>query len=461
LVLVGFLFLMIIFDRRRLRRFGRHIAIALVLAVVIAAPLALYLTRNKAVQTRVYEVDAPLRALLAGDPHPVLANVPRVLGMFFWRGDHTARNNLPERPVFAGSFRVSAWAVLFLLGLVVAVRCFRDPRFGLLWVWLLVMLSPSVVTIEAPNFVRTLGALPATMLLLGIGAEAVWRLVSLGRRGLRVPVAFVFTVSLVLTVASTVQDYFVRWPLSSEVAFVWQWDLLDVAVWLDANDAVDNVTVGGLSVRSMDAPTLDLLMRREDVAVRWCDTGSPIGSAGALLFPAGGDTVLIPAVVPVSETLTPYLESPTKIPQSGPATFARYVSSPPDYLSQPLAIYEDGTALLAIDLPVLRSQPGEVVTALSIWRAQGDVHPDLKAYVHLVDDAGTLWAQHDGLDCPAQFWRDGDLIVQVHFLQLPADMPVGTYTLTVGLYDRRTLTPYVLPDGSSGYEIGTLEVDRG
>ncbi len=89
---------------------------------------------------------------------------------------------------------------------------------------------------------------------------------------------------------------------------------------------------------------------------------------------------------------------------------------------------------------------------------KGGEHPDLKAYVHLLDAEGALRAQHDGLDCPAPFWLEGDVIVQMHYLQLPGDLPAGAYTVRVGLYDRQTLAPYPLLDGQSSYEVGMIEV---
>lgn len=456
LMLGGLLVLLMLFDRRRLSRRWCAIVLALGIAAVLAAPLVGYLSVNTAAQTRVYEVDAPLRALLDGDPGPVLSNLPRVLGMFAFRGDATARNNLPGRPVFAGLLPVSAWGVLFIGGLVVALVRLGDPRHGLLWIWLLAMASPSLVTIEAPNFVRTLGALPAVMLALAVGAETVWRLLRPSPRWLRGMAAFVFVATLGANLAATVRDYFVRWPQNPEVAFVWQWDFVAVANWLDAHPAVTDVTVAGLSVLSMDAPSLDLLMQRDDVAVRWCDPGSPIGAGGAVLYPAQGGSILVPSVVPVADALA----NLTGFDSGGTdeQRFVRYPVSPPDPRVSPLAVYEGGTALLGVELPPGPVAPGQTLTLLSTWKALDDVHSDLKAFVHVLDETGALRAQHDGLDCPAQFWRAGDVIVQLHKLTLPADLAPGPHMVSIGLYDRQTLAPYPLLDGSASFEVGTLEI---
>ncbi|MBN1249109.1 MAG: glycosyltransferase family 39 protein [Anaerolineae bacterium] len=454
LVLGGWLVLLMLFDGRCFRRHWREIALALVLAAAVAVPLVVHLVWHTPVQTRVAEVDAPLRALQNRNPGPVLANVPRILGMFLGTGDATARNNLPGRPVFAEPL----WALFFVIGLLVALGRFVDPRHGLLWVWLVAMVSPSLVTIEAPNFVRTLGTLPATMLLLGVGADFVWgwlRRVKSWGPALSV---LLLAASLGPNLILTVRDYFIRWPQSPEVAFVWQWDFAEIAAWLDAHPTVTDVTVGGLSNQSMDGPSLDLLMKREDAVVRWCDPGSPIGSAGAVLWPGAGGEILIPSFVPVNAVLADRLLSASEAVVRGAGGFDRYDVAPSVEPAQRLVVYEGGAVLVDAELPATRIQAGETLTFVSTWLAQGEAHPDLKAFLHVVDATGALRAQHDGLDCPAPFWRAGDVIVQVHRLELPADLPSGTYSVRIGLYDRQTLTPYTLLDGSPSYEAGTLEV---
>jgi hypothetical protein len=242
------------------------------------------------------------------------------------------------------------------------------------------------------------------------------------------------------------------------VAFVWQWDFVDVANWLDANPTVTDATVGGLSSGSMDGPSLDLLMRRQNVAVRWCDLGSPIGSAGGLLVPAQGGALLVPSVVPIADALGGSMPRLETAEVRGDGGFSVSELDAPTGGSDPLALYEGHVALLSFEVPTRSVQPGQTLNLLSRWQSLGDVPADMKAFVHLVDDRGDVWVQHDGLDCPSRFWREGDMVVQVHFLVLPADLPPGVYSLRVGLYGRQALTPYPLVDGSSSYGAGTLEV---
>ncbi|MCJ7551976.1 MAG: hypothetical protein MUQ30_20085 [Anaerolineae bacterium] len=123
-----------------------------------------------------------------------------------------------------------------------------------------------------------------------------------------------------------------------------------------------------------------------------------------------------------------------------------------------LAEYEGQVALAGIHMPEADVQPGQLLTLRSTWVARDGEHPDLKAFVHLLDAEGVLRAQHDGLDCPAPYWMAGDVVVQMHYLQLPGDLPAGAYTVRVGLYDRQTLAAYPLLDGQSSHEVGVIEV---
>ncbi len=67
---------------------------------VIAAPLVIFLQTNPGAEFRITEIDAPLRALLAGDLRPVLENSLKIAGMFGFSGDPLWRQNVAGRPVF-------------------------------------------------------------------------------------------------------------------------------------------------------------------------------------------------------------------------------------------------------------------------------------------------------------------------------------------------------------------------
>lgn len=457
-ILLGlFVLYLWIVDRPRLRRRWRGLTGALALAAVIALPLFVYLARYPDLQYRVSEVNAPLTRLLQGDWRPVLENVPRVLGMFSVQGDSTVRNNFPDRPVFPEPL----WAALFYVGLLVALHRLRDARYGLVLIWLAALLIPTLVTSEAPNLVRALGALPAVMMLPGIGARWVSDL-DRKQSAARWPrlTYSVIGLALALNVWLTVRDYFIRWPQMAETQFVWQTDLAAVARALDADPSAADVTVAGLSNDSMDAPSLALLMRRDAARVRWVDTGSPLSAGGALVAPQWGGRLFVPSIVPLNPALADQLAAwgARRVERARFVEFEWPGSFSIEARGDAPIPFEANVNLLRVDAPASPVSPGRVLTVLSTWQAGAPPYPPLKIFVHVVDADGALRAQHDGLDSPAWSWQPGDVIVQAHPVPLPADLPPGDYALQVGLYHPVTLAPYHTLDGQAGLVVSTLLV---
>jgi len=59
-------------------------------------------------------------------------------------------------------------------------------------------------------------------------------------------------------------------------------------------------------------------------------------------------------------------------------------------------------------------------------------------FVHLLDEWGQLWGQGDGPpvngDYPTIYWESGELIVDQHLINVEDDVPLGDYSVAVGLY---------------------------
>jgi 4-amino-4-deoxy-L-arabinose transferase-like glycosyltransferase len=449
ILLVGFVAYLALFAREQMRGKWRGLAAALILAALVAAPLAVYLWRNPDVQFRVGEVSAPLDKLLRGDPSDVLTGVRDTALMFSVRGDQTVRDNWPDRPVFADPLS----AALFYLGLGVALWRWRKPEYAFVLLWLVALLAPTVVTAAPPNFVRTLGALPPIFALPGIGAVALFNgMRFVHRRGAeksyRILCGLGVSAVIGIGLALTIRDYFLRWPAHPETQFVWQTDLASVAHYLDSTrDVPTDVAISGLSNESMDNDSLSLLMRRRDLAVRWFD------SRTTLVIPPNAGSLFIPQIVPLDPLLRARLilwgAQEHRDPSGRFAWFdlsnvhaANVLTTTvlPDgrsmYLDTPLY---NGMFFLHYETSNPQVKPGGELTALTYWQATLLPLPPLKAFVHLTDSNGKLVAQSDGLNAPPQFWRAGDVIVQLHRFQVPPDAAPGVYQWTVGLYESQTL----------------------
>lgn len=104
-------------------------------------------------------------------------------------------------------------------------------------------------------------------------------------------------------------------------------------------------------------------------------------------------------------------------------------------------------------LPTEPPRPGSEWQIVSYWRVVTDEGGPLKLFVQVLDDAGGVRAQYDGLDVPVIGWRAGDLLAQLHTLPLPADLPPGRYWVQIGAYEMQTVER--LPVLLDGAPVGT------
>ncbi|HLH27802.1 MAG TPA: hypothetical protein VKW77_02735, partial [Acidimicrobiales bacterium] len=79
------------------------------------------------------------------------------------------------------------------------------------------------------------------------------------------------------------------------------------------------------------------------------------------------------------------------------------------------------------------AQAGDPLFATFSWRIEKPPPDGVKFFVHLVDAAGQTWAQYDEDVYPTPEWRVGQTLLVRHPLLIPADAPVGSYVLEVGL----------------------------
>lgn len=97
---------------------------------------------------------------------------------------------------------------------------------------------------------------------------------------------------------------------------------------------------------------------------------------------------------------------------------------------------------------------GSSVTVTLLWRSRQSISGPLSVFVHLVNQAGQMVAQHDGPPLyghlPVSQWLPGDLVPDVHTIVVPTDIVPGFYSLSVGIYEWPSLTrlPVTTVDGT-------------
>jgi hypothetical protein len=146
--------------------------------------------------------------------------------------------------------------------------------------------------------------------------------------------------------------------------------------------------------------------------------------------------------------LTPVLWK-SYVQRDGKPIYQVYTLTPTPPLFEAPAIQQtldvrlgDGLALLGYDLPQHRTHPGQEVRLTLYWEATAPQVRDYKVFAHLLDDNGKLWGQHDDFPAygshPMTEWEPGEIVPDRIVIELPQDIPPGSYHVFVGMYDPAT-----------------------
>jgi hypothetical protein len=95
-----------------------------------------------------------------------------------------------------------------------------------------------------------------------------------------------------------------------------------------------------------------------------------------------------------------------------------------------------------------------MLTVMLFWQSSEAVSADYHVFVHLVNEEGYLYGQHDGVpgmgERPTDQWTAGQRVFDTHSIEVGQGAPPGSYHLLVGMYGWPSLErlPAFLPDGS-------------
>ncbi|MFA5925730.1 MAG: glycosyltransferase family 39 protein [Parcubacteria group bacterium] len=167
------------------------------------------------------------------------------LGMFNFHGDQNWRHNLPsqpELPFFIGLFFLFGAALLFIQILYWTYRRFRNKKrsdnliiSALLLSWLLIMLLPGLLAYEGiPHAIRTIGSLPAALLIAAYGIEIFYRqILKVKNKYVKIP-AYLILVSVVLySGCVSTRRYFVDWGQSLEIHPAFSQNFKNMALYIN------------------------------------------------------------------------------------------------------------------------------------------------------------------------------------------------------------------------------------
>lgn len=369
--------------------------------------------------------DAPWLALLQ--------HLFQVLGMFNVRGDLDWTHNVPGRPVFD-----PVMSIPFLIGLLLWIRRMssaQDPdrnALVLLALWVLVMLFPSILSNDAPDFSRTLPTHPALFITTGLGLSWLWNLARssmpfIKSSPLMMSPLFMQRAGRAMAVlvvgvsgAWTFYDYFVKFPQRQELYYVYDVDKLDALRYLESLTQANQ-----LYLSQLWAGHASVTFLRGEYGIRSLDTSDtivlpPPGLGVVYAFPAEQDEraqemAAALNVASIERTTDPYGKQLLSIVQADAQALGQW----PNGLApqQPMmAQFEDGPTLLGLS-PNRFNGDGENAITL-YWRADAPMLRDLTSFVHLIDMDGNRVGQVDKApgngSYRTPYWSPGERVIDVY-----------------------------------------------
>jgi 4-amino-4-deoxy-L-arabinose transferase-like glycosyltransferase len=457
----------ILFVRRPIpRRTLSYTWFAVVVLIVAATP---YLIAS----LQLPALSGARRLLETGDGSPLRALVDGVGGLFFV-GDADPTHNLPGRPMFE---LVSG--LLLLVGLFTALRYWRQPRFLLLLIALVLIAPVALLSPNSPNFLHFAPLLPIMALLFGIGVSTL--VSSLGRPARQI--ASIGLVALLLfNFQWTFRDLFINWPTLPPVQTAYQSRLAQIAGYLDyTTDSISTVVCTPVlrpqAARPLLASTqlLALMMHRQNVLLRYadCGTGLILSSGGEReqvvlpeadtlegLYPALRDWLMrgelvhranLPTdAVIMLDVASPLADQIGSFTTTAPVAFAPEAPRGEQVAPPPLRFGGNVTFLGYEHRWAAVHRPGDVVPVVTYWRVDGVVPPDLRLFAHILADPGARpAAQSDEISVLPEQLRPRDVFIQVSFIQLPRSIRAGEYSISIGAYE-----------GSSGIRLPVFDGEQ-
>ena len=435
-LMVGYALLL---RRAELRSRWAGIAIGLAAALIVAAPLLIHFACHPGdFSMRTSQITILTQAGIAALPD----NLGAVLGMAFVRGDLNDRLNYPGRPVLD-----ALTLVPFLVGLYLILRRCRQPAYFFLLAGLGCLLLPTLLSTDAPNFGRAIGALPIFVLLIALGLDQLLTWATQWHPALQAPGSMAGWALLFLSVALTAHVYYVQYAKYPPLSSTWDTGFTQVAY--------DSATGSGARIyvetAILDHPALPYLLSGQPIAklphsMDTCNRCLRAALDGPARYYLRAD-----AETRWANLLQSYLPDSRRraiLSGSGDKPWANIIEQPaggrvqfPELQPLPRS-FQDGIGLVGYWLSQATTSSGDHLYVRLLWQVTTPPTESYTVFVHL-SQAGQVTAGADDLPghgaCKTSDWQPGEVIVNEMQVVLPPDMPDGVYDLAVGLYRLETM----------------------
>lgn len=454
LCLVGFAALA---QPRQARELTKGALISLLTALILVLPLAAFFYSHPdeffshTLQVSLLSPDVANQNI----PVALWDNARRLAGMFFIAGDSGLIRNLPGRPIFDPFL-----AVFFLGGVALSARDLFSPRALyperlralVLAVWLGLSLATSLVSDDAPNFLRTLPMFPVIMILPAWACVWLWTRL----RARRVRVAYVVLLALGIAVSAwlTYRDYFETFARLPAVYYAYDVDKVEIADWLNDHAADGQVYLAPLyyqqgtisfltrkaSLKSFDSrDTIVLPPRAADRGVYYAfppeqaqrvkTLAERIGRGErADVVGSNGAPILL-----VYHIAAGALPNPSSAGTTSPDAMSDFLR-----MTTPRsASWENKIRLSGARIQALGTGSRQLTVTLML-EALDRMSQDFSFSVKVRDANGAIWGQQDKMpgsnSFPTTQWTPGEIIIERFMPEFTDCPPPGRYTVTVEAY---------------------------
>jgi hypothetical protein len=123
----------------------------------------------------------------------------------------------------------------------------------------------------------------------------------------------------------------------------------------------------------------------------------------------------------------------------------------------------DIATLLGATLQPENLNPGGMLGATLVWRAEAETDTSYRVFLHLLGPEAEVISQSDGEPAgwtrPTTGWLPGEIVVDERELQLPPQLAAGTYTLLAGLYQVETGLRLRTANGDDAVTLTTFRIN--
>lgn len=249
-ILVALFIAFLISKKSFLRQYWKPILAFFISALVVALPILLdFYLHPEYFATRSESVSVLSPAVNQGHLGKALfESTYKTFGMFNFAGDLNWRHNFPGQP------ELQSWTgIFFLIGIAVLLYYFfnrlyqrirngkRSDNFivsALLLSWLFVMLLPGLLSYEGlPHSLRTIGALPAAILVAAFAVEVIFkfldRVKEQNSKILRQVLKFIVIALVIWSGSVGIKTYFIDWASAPQIHAAFSQNFKNMALYLN------------------------------------------------------------------------------------------------------------------------------------------------------------------------------------------------------------------------------------